>query len=728
MRSNPLSTTTFTAPKLLPTTKESNNGIAEKELKTDGFISGTLSNRLPDLLQKLKLSLQSDSDQEIDQNIKSIFTYLQGNNFEGIDRESLSFKISILDIEKIFEQKKDSLSENTILDVKELLLALNNKPDPVSDTTDKLVFTTTKQDLKEGFYTANSLSEVQKLAGNTEFSDAVVNTLSVMLEKYGKIVFRVYGDDTNVFFISALAPQTASQELLSVINNLNSQLFKSLPQEVLTVILDRKNIIPLDILKNLDSLLKEATIHFPDERAGSQSAAITASANWLDMTLDSVSMQKNPDKFFPPQIASKIITDAVNINDLLNQFSSNTANLLQLPGITEEFIKSNDKSNAIPLIFSNLGYNLESIILCNKENNLSTNYKAGLLHLRKQFSDTSELSSISNKNNQMPQKELLSYKDETSEKSDILKHSKSTIDNLSDSLKILYRIRSEFNNLFSLQNKDALPSANDISEKFAKVISNVTQALYSIQEKIQLISEQVNITTVQTQLRQLEKLIQDIDNADVNSLPFAIELKKGLSELIMSQSALMSDISSAAKQKLDTDRMVSNSKGLSVVTDQPISLHTQLSHTIESSLGRLESLQLLARPQINSEGQQQMLALPMKIGNEWTEVNITFLKRQKSKKRKQKQSQHYSVSMNLSPKQIGSISIKMEYVQKKSLKISMTFETETTKNYFEKFNTEIRSVLKNLGFSMYSLDFRRKKNDSDQKISIKLDTLIDMKV
>ncbi len=709
MRSNPLSTTTFTAPKLLPTTKESNNGIAEKELKTDGFISGTLSNRLPDLLQKLKLSLQSDSDQEIDQNIKSIFTYLQGNNFEGIDRESLSFKISILDIEKIFEQKKDSLSENTILDVKELLLALNNKPDPVSDTTDKLVFTTTKQDLKEGFYTANSLSEVQKLAGNTEFSDAVVNTLSVMLEKYGKIVFRVYGDDTNVFFISALAPQTASQELLSVINNLNSQLFKSLPQEVLTVILDRKNIIPLDILKNLDSLLKEATIHFPDERAGSQSAAITASANWLDMTLDSVSMQKNPDKFFPPQIASKIITDAVNINDLLNQFSSNTANLLQLPGITEEFIKSNDKSNAIPLIFSNLGYNLESIILCNKENNLSTNYKAGLLHLRKQFSDTSELSSISNKNNQMPQKELLSYKDETSEKSDILKHSKSTIDNLSDSLKILYRIRSEFNNLFSLQNKDALPSANDISEKFAKVISNVTQALYSIQEKIQLISEQVNITTVQTQLRQLEKLIQDIDNADVNSLPFAIELKKGLSELIMSQSALMSDISSAAKQKLDTDRMVSNSKGLSVVTDQPISLHTQLSHTIESSLGRLESLQLLARPQINSEGQQQMLALPMKIGNEWTEVNITFLKRQKSKKRKQKQSQHYSVSMNLSPKQIGSISIKMEYVQKKSLKISMTFETETTKNYFEKFNTEIRSVLKNRRFFNVFFRFPKKK-------------------
>lgn len=728
MRSNPLSSTPSTALKLLPTTKDPNNGIAEKALEKDGFASGTPANRLPNLLHKLQLSLQYDSDQVIEENVKSTLFYLQENNLDDIEKEGLSLKTLTMDIEKLLDQRKDSLSEDTTLDIKKLLSKLNTKLNHVSNITDTLVFTTTKQDLKEGFYTVNSLSEAQKFSGDPEFFDEVVNTLSAMLQKYGKIVFRVYGDDTNGFFISALAPQAAAQELISVVKTFNSQLLQSLPQEVLTLILDRKNTIQLDVLKNMDILLEEATIHFPYERAGSQSAAIAASTNWLDMTLDYVSMQKKPAEFFPPTLASKIITDAANLNDLLNNFPSNGADSLQVPGITEEFIKSNEKSRAIPLIFSNLGYDLESTILYNKFSHLPLSYKAELLHLQNQFSNISDLPMTINNKYATHQKELLSRKHETSENSDSLKHSNLIAENLSDSLQTLYRSSSELNNFYYLQNNNHLPLIINISDQFAKVISNLTQALHSIQEKFQSISEQVNITTIQKQLQQLEQIVKNIDSTYVNSFTLVIELKKRLSELISSQSALLSAISEGVNQNSDTDSIISETKSLSAETDQNFSLHTQLRHTVESSLGRLESLQLLARPQLHSEGQQQMLALPMKIGNEWTEVNITFIKRKKSSKKDQNQPQNYSVSLNLAPKQLGSISIKMEYFQKKSLNISMTFETEITKNYFEKFNTEIRSALKNLGFSMHTLNFKRKKDDADQKNTFKLDTLIDMKV
>ncbi|MCP3681743.1 MAG: hypothetical protein GY861_03545, partial [bacterium] len=81
---------------------------------------------------------------------------------------------------------------------------------------------------------------------------------------------------------------------------------------------------------------------------------------------------------------------------------------------------------------------------------------------------------------------------------------------------------------------------------------------------------------------------------------------------------------------------------------------------VETALTRLESLQLLAKPTPTAEGQQQVLSLPIKFGDEWTDVNILLIKKQNKKKGKAK-GNRFSVRMNVAPSQCGPIVVNMDY-------------------------------------------------------------------
>jgi hypothetical protein len=125
---------------------------------------------------------------------------------------------------------------------------------------------------------------------------------------------------------------------------------------------------------------------------------------------------------------------------------------------------------------------------------------------------------------------------------------------------------------------------------------------------------------------------------------------------------------------------------------------------IETLLQRIEMLQQLAKPITASGTEQQALILPVAIGNEWTELRIKFIKDRKSKNAR-KASSHISVMLTIDLSNTGSVSASMEYVKKKSLSVSFTFENQRTKKWFENNSASLLSALQELGLPVTQITF-----------------------
>ena len=150
--------------------------------------------------------------------------------------------------------------------------------------------------------------------------------------------------------------------------------------------------------------------------------------------------------------------------------------------------------------------------------------------------------------------------------------------------------------------------------------------------------------------------------------------------------------------------------------------------SVDSLLNRLESLQLLARQVNTSSGEQQILALPMKIGGEWTEVNIRFLKKRQAEKTTQKQN-HFSVYLNVAPSMLGAISVNMEYELKKELRLQIEFENNDTKVWFSRNSDSLRQALRELNLPLTQFEIRPAKNKSEPDIVQEIsESAIDLKV
>jgi hypothetical protein len=700
--------------------------IKNVELRSpDAFSKGSLSNyKLTDLLETLYTSLQSDTDQNITQNAKTVLTYLQENKTETLLTDKSQLRLFISETEKLLSQK-NSLPKETISTLQKIVDNLKTASQSISEKNVPATFVLpASSNIKEGVYSVTSLADAIKLLDIREDNKDAINQLAIALKTSSKILLRVLGDETTGYVVSSLPPESSAQEISSFLRTLKSPLLQSLPQESIEIVLNVKGSITFDSLKNIDGLLKGSTIQFPGERGGSRSAAITAAANWFYTTLDTERSTKIPVNLTPVIPAQKLIHDIENINDLLNKYPQNTFSSLIQPGITEAQLQSNDKHSIIPHTIQKLGYDLESNFLNDKESS-SPSLKKELLRLQDHLQTDSESYSHieSAKENQTERKPL-----------SVLLNEKLAIP-----IKKLIDDQTEFAKQFTFQKQFSEQVSNgshsedstiseSTSKEIKKVFANSINTLQTIQNLIRNTSETDTLT--KDQIGKIDTLIQMLRKTNNASESFFIDLQKHFSELInnlSSRTGADSIETNLAKVHSDVTQLTAEKTPASQY-EYLSSIQSTLRQTIESSLGRLESLQLLARQIPVADGQQQMLALPMRIGDEWTEVNISFLKRKNSSKKKNPQVSTFSVSLNLAPKHLGPIAVKMEYVQKKSLKIAMNFELESTKNYFQKFSEEIKNALRSYGLPLFSIDITRKKDKSDQKKTTPLDTLIDMKV
>ncbi|MBN1980261.1 MAG: flagellar hook-length control protein FliK [Chitinivibrionales bacterium] len=112
----------------------------------------------------------------------------------------------------------------------------------------------------------------------------------------------------------------------------------------------------------------------------------------------------------------------------------------------------------------------------------------------------------------------------------------------------------------------------------------------------------------------------------------------------------------------------------------------------EAVLNRLELFQGLARTTQTSDGQQQVIVLPVAINQEWTELRFTFIQKDSSRK-KGKRKERFHVSMDLTLSHIGSVEANLEYQVKKQLALSIVCSRESVRRWFSQQIEAIRDKL-----------------------------------
>lgn len=135
---------------------------------------------------------------------------------------------------------------------------------------------------------------------------------------------------------------------------------------------------------------------------------------------------------------------------------------------------------------------------------------------------------------------------------------------------------------------------------------------------------------------------------------------------------------------------------------------------VETALNHLESLQMLAKPTIGTDGEQQVLILPVNIGDEWTELRVKFIKEHHGKG-KGKKARHVSVMLNIDLTSLGEVTAFMEYILRNIFNVSLTFDNERAKKWFQKNRKDFIEALTGLGFKTVHLSIQNKNSKKEKK-------------
>jgi hypothetical protein len=130
-----------------------------------------------------------------------------------------------------------------------------------------------------------------------------------------------------------------------------------------------------------------------------------------------------------------------------------------------------------------------------------------------------------------------------------------------------------------------------------------------------------------------------------------------------------------------------------------------------TAAGGLENLQLLAAQTRGLDDvRQQVFALPVKMGQEWTEVQVKFIKgRKKGSDGKDGGEKHVSVYLNVAPSALGEVAAHFDFHPPASLKLSCQFEKPEAARWFKDQAGAIRDTLSLAGLPGAALEFNVKR-------------------
>ncbi|NLD91372.1 MAG: hypothetical protein GX639_01760 [Fibrobacter sp.] len=653
--------------------EKSGEKIDNIEIDKDTFLRNTApAVRLSDILEHVKQSVVSGNSSLISESVKTALDIINDKPVHsGIDKTLLTATVKAIDIRL---EQSGTLSKDAIDSLIKLRNALQTIILIKPELTMPSFGLTAATSLKNGIHRI-PMNTLLAFIDNSSISPNVKKIFDSFRDISGNIAVRVSGDTQNKI-ITPLPGSLLQREFQSVITSMKSSLLQSVPLESLDTLLLQKGSVDLDTLTKLDNQLIAISSRFSSERAGSRTAAIAVISSWLSQSIDNIGSTALPFKF-PPALPQSLQNDFEIIDALLHKSTTTTHTKLSPTGITETMLIKEARPDALPQSFSKLGFDNESQML--RSNTVSSTIKTELLKLLPGDSNNSQL-----------------------------QEQKAATD--------LRAAAARLNNLI-----ESIERNNQLTKQLQQ--SSITQ-LAALKEQL---SATLSSLPLQMITDNIDKIIKLLGTFNGNSSELSAQLKDKagtLFELLTMRLPGRPDETIQQKERLSSEQFTQSGQNQTAAETM-----LKIRGTVESAINKLESLQLLARQIPLSDGtQQQILALPMKVGDEWTELNVRFLKKESNPKKKKSGGTFFTVQISIAPANLGAISVKMDYHLKKSLKISMDLEKDVTRSFFQKNNFAIKNALSKLGLPVFSIDIRKDTEKSTAQDEIVLDQQVDVKV
>lgn len=573
--------------------------------------------------------------------------------------------------------------------------------------------------LAQGIYSFSTVEEALRFLDGDE---SAAGRLMAALDTSGIIIIRVSSIE-NQTLAALLRPEEVPRELSAWNAASQSRVFQFLSADALEQLFVDRGSLPLDRLRLLDAFAAAMQLPAATERGGNAMAQNASLRQWLDAAVD--------ERAAPAALAARAPVFSISsMIDALNELTAATTSSPASPpfflppetaGITTAALRdSAGRATMFSAAFSGLGFDLEHTL--EKGGAPDTNsLKQLLLQLLRASDETPSGASIKATGESAARRELTmvrgaleqavmtvidkSHSAAASSSADSADQANSAFQALALRLRsLLPALRERIEGLLAdakllssgapLKNtaaRSAIPP--EVAESFirdarARLASLLENLAPAVEQALRRFLPSVSTITLMAPLsREIEEQGQRLLRA----------AEAGLREALQSNSANHSKSATAdTLPGKEQDR---------IAQEPPLNERVLLRQTVERMINRVESLQLLARQTTTASGDQQILALPVKIGDEWTEMHVRFIRQRTGKGGADPR--RYTVFVNVAPSLLGAIDARIDYQDKKRLTLSLEFESQATYRWFLDRKAPLREALCALGVPSPRIDIFR---------------------
>lgn len=522
----------------------------------------------------------------------------------------------------------------------------------------------------------------------------------------------------------------------------------SVPIEVWKQLLFDRSGLSFSLLSQLDTILQDAKQPFPVMRAGSVEAQNSALIQWLDTALTLEKPSGDIASLTPSVSASAMVSDleqstaSFQGNSSLNDFLKGQPT----PGITEPFTRQ-----SLISAIESMGFTLEhSLATADSANPAAITpeetLKSLLLHIRQQIEKTSAQSdSTFTQNSSEP---FDSARTNTVPPAQPTQHNYPATG--------LLTIQKELETIIMSGAPQNVDKLQNITHLLSNELHTLSAHFDGITESGQPLY--TSSTPPQSVIDKLQTITDTLTDMVAKNIPESARIPLTGSVADLTGPALLTQTEAPnawasythlLDDALDTiERIIRFLKDEPSVTDssRPDSVKgaarnhpgkevegavqdqnplqrtassgtadTTLSRALSTAIDRLESLQLLARQVSTNQGTQQIIALPIKFNDTWTEINVRFFHRREHKK-KQGSTGSVSVDINVAPPALGSLHAHLDYQSSRQLRLSITFERASSAEWFLKQREEIVRSIKSSGMVAVHLELRQERAAKESSI------------
>jgi hypothetical protein len=580
--------------------------------------------------------------------------------------------------------------------------------------------------LADGIYSFSTVEDALRFLGSDE---STAGRLKAALDANGAIIIRI-SSIGNQTLAALLQPRDVLQEIIAWNAASQSRVFQSLSAEALEQLFIDRGSLPLDRLRLLDAFAAAMQLPAAAERGGIAPAQSASLKQWLDAAVD---MRAAPSALAAraPVFSISSMIDALNDLAAAKNPSAAPPSLLlpEAAGITAATLRdSAGRAAMFGAAFTGLGFDLEHTLEKGGEPDKNS-LKQLLLQLLRASGESASRDAPDAPRESAARRELtmargaleqavMTFIDKSlsapapaagggadtagSAQQALAERLRSLLPALSERIEGLLADAKLLSS--GAPAKDASARGAALPEVTGLFLRDARARLESLLENLAPAIEQA-----------LRRFLPSVSPIPLMA-PLSVEIEAlgqrllsaaeaGLREVLQSNPAL--HLKSAAADTLpgrEQDR---------IAQEPPLIDRAFLRQTVERMINRVESLQLLARQTTTASGDQQILALPVKIGDEWTEMHVRFIRQRTGKGGADPR--HYTVFVNVAPSLLGAIDARLDYQDKKSLSLSLEFESQATYQWFINRKAPLREALGALGAPSPRIEIHRPRPLSSQK-------------